>query len=130
MALARAERRALRRAFDIVADDGDTDDPVIRDEPDPPAHRVIEGAEPKDKLVCSCGEVFATAAGFHQHTNPPEIPGPVSPPPSAAADDAAAPLAPAPTDPGPKPKSRRSDTRQDRVPDWVHDEAPEARGYR
>jgi hypothetical protein len=128
MALARAERRALRRAFDIVADDGDTDDPVIRDEPDPPAHRVMEGVPPTDKLVCSCGEVFATAAGFHQHLQPAEIPGPVSTAGHAPAG-AATPVA-APAGPGPKTyKARKSRPVETGPPVDFYDNLPESRGY-
>ena len=134
MAVARAERRALRRAFDIVADDGDTDDPVvIGDEPVPAGHRVVEGAEPRDKLVCSCGQIFATAAGFHQHTRPPaESPGPVPPPAGAAAVDAATrPPETAPAGPGPRTyKSRKPRPGDDNPPADFYDNLPEARNLR
>jgi len=93
-------------------------------------HRQLT-AQPGDQWrICSCGERFPTDAAFAAHK---KIPGPVPPAPpavSATAVEAGAsrpgPL-PAPTGPGPKTKKRVSD---DRVPDWVHDQAPESRGYK
>jgi len=125
MALARAERRALLRAFNIPVDDeveSDATPPV----PDPP-HHVVEGADPKDKLVCSCGRVFATAAGFAHHREQPEIgPGPASKqPPPAAAVDAAPPAAPA----GPGPKQTKQPKRRDESPPpSYYDSLPESTG--
>ena len=120
MALARAERRALHRAFNIPLED---DEAAKADDP-PAAHRIVEGAAPKDKLVCACGEIFATAAAFHQHTRPAEIPGPVPAPPSpGAAAGVARPPAATPAGPGPKP-SRRADS----PPPEYYDQLPESTG--
>jgi len=92
-------------------------------------HRQLT-AQPGDQWrICSCGERFPTDAAFAAHKTPGPVP-PAPPAVSATAVEAGAsrpgPL-PAPTGPGPKTKKRVSD---DRVPDWVHDQAPESRGYK
>ena len=100
MALARAERRALRRAFNIpVADDIDDEPPVGVE------HRMLDARDSHDHYVCACGERFPTMAAFHRH----KIPGPVPPAPPVA---------------GPA-KRRRDEPPQD-----LYDNLPEARGLR
>jgi hypothetical protein len=105
MALARAERRALKRAFAIPADD-DIDDPIL--DTGPLEHRMVETRNSKDPWYrCSCGEKFATQAEFHRHHTP--------------AVDATPAAEPA----GPGRKSRR-----DQPPVELYDSLPEARGLR
>jgi hypothetical protein len=110
MALARAERRALKRAFAIPTDD-DIDDPVL--DTGPVEHVMVETRNAKDPWYrCSCGQRFATQAEFHRHHTP--------------AVEAIATEAPATPAAGPGPTKRRDD----RVPDWVRDQAPESRGFK
>lgn len=105
MALARAERRALKRAFNIPALD-EIDDPVL----EPVDHHVADH-RPDGVLVCTCGELFNTAWSFSVHRKQ-QIPGPAAP----------APAMPRPADPGPK---RRRETGP---PPEFYDNLPEARG--
>jgi hypothetical protein len=100
MALARAERRALRRAFNIpVADDIDEPPPVEVD------HYQLTAQPGDQRRRCSCGQSFGTDAEFAAH----KTPGPVPPAPPVA---------------GPA-KRRRDEPPQD-----LYDNLPEARGLR
>jgi len=121
MALARAERRALRRAFDIPAyDDGDEPLETGHEE-----HIMLPAHGAQDHYACSCGQVFSTMAGFHAHKNPG--PAPTPPPTAAVPTGAAGPPQPAPAGPGPKPKTKH--TNRERVPDYVYDQLPESQGF-
>jgi hypothetical protein len=107
MALARAERRALRRAFNIPADDDLDDDPI----PDPADHHLAEHRR-DGVLVCACGELFNTVWSHSVHRK--QIPGPAAP----------APAMPRPADPDPNPRGRR----EPGPPTSYYDSLPEARG--
>jgi hypothetical protein len=101
MALARAERRALLRAFDIPAYDAEQPIPEYVE----PEHRMLDLGDAKDPwLVCSCGEKFQTNAAFAAHLEPATAP-------SAGTADRS---------------SRRR--RIDRPPDDYYDSLPEAQG--
>jgi hypothetical protein len=115
MALARAERRALRRAFNIPAYDDETDEAGTA-QPDPDEHRIMPPTDAKDRwYTCSCGERFDTIWGHATHRNTqPRTPGSVAP----------APAMPRPADPGPKPWIRR----EPGPPPSFYDSLPEARG--
>jgi hypothetical protein len=123
MALARAERRALRRAFNIPAVGDEIDDPIL-DNGDPVEHEMLTGRTATDPwYTCSCGQRYPTMAAFNKH----KIPGPVPPPTAAAAVDAGAsgPPLPAPTGPGPTKRGRRDDP-----PPEYYDQLPESRNLR
>jgi hypothetical protein len=126
MALARAERRALRRAFDIPAHD--TDD--VADEPEPVGRHHQLTATAKDPWrTCTCGQRFGTDAEFAAHQKQPEIPGPApampGPPQAQRADEP-----PRPAGPGPKRNQRKGRPVEDAPPVDYYDSLPEARGYK
>jgi hypothetical protein len=127
MALARAERRALRRAFNIPAVGDEIDDPILDDSP--VTHEMLTPRSATHRTYdCTCGERFATQAAFAAHK---KIPGPVPPAPpavAATATDAGAsgPPLPAPTGPGPTKRARR----EDQPPPEYYDSLPESRNLR
>jgi hypothetical protein len=126
MALARAERRALRRAFNIPAVGDEIDDPIL-DNGDPVEHEMLTGRTATDPWYrCSCGQRYPTMAAFNNH----KIPGPVPPPAvSATAMEAGAshPPVPAPTGPGPTKQPKRA---TDSPPPEYYDQLPESRNLR
>jgi len=119
MALARAERRALRRAFDIVAKDGDSEDePILAaDRAGAADHRVVDG-DRDGILTCSCGEKFNTAWGWsvHRKEQTGELPAPAA-------------VAEAPADPGRETYKSRKPRRpvETGPPVDYYDNLPEAR---
>jgi hypothetical protein len=124
MALARAERRALCRAFSITINE-DIDEPIVENG-QPERHEMLTGRTATDPWYrCSCGQRYRTMADFHAHK---KIPGPVPPPaavPVAVVDaGASGPPLPAPTGPGPA-KRRRDDP-----PPEYYDQLPESRNLR
>jgi len=122
MALARAERRALRRAFDIPAYGNDSDDGP---EPEiPEEHRMLDARGAQDHYTCTCGEVFTTIAGFHAH----KTPGPASE--ELPVPDATLPPAKASAGPGRTYKSRKQRPVETGPPLDYYDQLPEARGLK
>jgi hypothetical protein len=112
MALARAERRALKRAFNISAFD-DADDPVLDPAVLDPADHHLADHRRDGVLVCACGELFNTVWSHSVHRKQ-QAPGPAAP----------APAMPRPADPGPKPRARR----EPGPPPDYYDNLPEAQG--
>ena len=125
MALARAERRALKRAFAIPLDETDEPEPA---EVDPVEHRLVDARQAEDPYTCTCGETFSTVAAFAAHKHPtPELPGPAPAEPNHPGGMVPPPSRPA----GPGTKSRKpARPRQDSPPVDFYDDLPEARGLR
>lgn len=112
MALARAERRALKRAFAIPAID-DIDDPII--EPAEVEHRTV--GQTNGWLICSCGHREATVWAMSLHRKTPGLPAPVppGPGPSPAATSTVA------------PTRRRGGRADQNPPPEYYDNLPEAK---
>ena len=121
MALARAERRALKRAFAIPLDE--TDEP----EPEPVDHRMLDGRHGQDQYRCSCGQIFSTVAAFSAHKH--EIPGPA---PAPMPNHPTGETEPPPSRPaGPGTKSRKPPRPVETGPPVdYYDNLPEAKGLR